>query len=37
MIHDRRIALGYRIFSLVFSIIGLIAVTHAFTNEQTER
>jgi hypothetical protein len=33
MIHDRRVALGYRIFSLAFSIIGLMAVTHAFTSD----
>ena len=32
MIHDRRIALSYRISSLIFSIIGLLAVTHAFTD-----
>ncbi len=33
MIHDRRIALDYRGFSLAFSIIDLLAVTHAFTDD----
>ena len=33
MIHDRRIALYYRLGSLIFTLIGLLAVMNVFAGE----